>query len=843
MVIKTGGRREAAFFLFFFCTTSCVVTEKNVLSRRAPPEDIKDFSRTEDINGIFPRAVYIKTRTQTFNSYHYYILYEGRIWYKSIDPDRHPRTWTLFAGTGLPHRAGAGNFAGTGSVAELSADADELAALSPAGAFYRYCFDWSIAHRSGVWLDRQGWPGEEQLHLDERTRKNRSWALGKRNSHVLYYEDPFANQHHNGTMEIATTYMLLDDGQEICYADTGLPADFSRNFAGPERGAFRAAALSASASTIFVINSAGEMYTRLADFDVTGSDPMFFKYTYVPYRSGTPGTGYFSNLTAWGLPPEDWRPAPAIPLAGKAAITRHITILQNGQGNGAREMRVAGRDEAGETGYWTKAIFDDAWLFVRVPLFFDESAILVRAGDGVRRGERGASLDKEYAGFRWTGGERETKTEYRILNFNILEGDCDLRISRGGEECTVKLYPVEMWTYLKRDYLPGRTGAPKMFWVTLVVPDNALDGLSEDFARDLSRYTKNSRALFHYTIMAGNHYLLLRSSRGSNSVLFLTDGTVSDRYPDLKRTWYAENFEEVPRYYADELLVRAEMPVTREELLWKIEGNRIFLDELQRRIRLEKWARFVAFQFNAGYLPVHYVAMITPLRFLDVPKIRTITRFGKRIVLENSAYIDAVSDARIRICRRIIELLGVRILCYREMERKLAAAEGAAEITLPAWYADSVSAWWDIAGLPRRVRGTFTRSRRTAVSAVLSLMPPPSPMELSGWYFSASDSVPENETDGGFFIFLDPQKSIKTIYARRGKTPEEQPVRLNAALYVNGDASGVLERNIANRILKPLGAERGINVELVFDGRTFEMHESSPVRTGAPLFRGVPLPD
>ena len=68
-------------------------------------------------------------------------------------------------------------------------------------------------------------------------------------------------------------------------------------------------------------------------------------------------------------------------------------------------------------------------------------------------------------------------------------------------------------------------------------------------------------------------------------------------------------------------------------------------------------------------------------------------------------------------------------------------------------------------------------------------------------------------------------------------------MRLSGTLYVNSDASGVPGRQIADRILKPLGAERGINVEITFDGEIFEMHESSPIRTGTPLFRGVPLPD
>jgi hypothetical protein len=290
--------------------SSCATSEALYLGLYAPEcEAPPDFPRAsysgENINGDFPATVYIKTRTQTFNTYHYYLVNDGLIWYKSIDGTKEPKEWTLFKKTGLPHRAVKPSFITTGAISEISADADELVALSEDGGFYRIFFDNTILDPADTWLDRQGWPKEEPLRLDERTAKNRAWALGKRNHHVLYYEDPFGNQHHNGTMEIATTYMLLEDGQEICYADTGLPSDFSRNYVGPERGTFKAVSLSASASTIFLINAAGEMYTRIADFDISGGDPMFFKYTYIPYGSDLFGTEYFSNLTEWGLPPED----------------------------------------------------------------------------------------------------------------------------------------------------------------------------------------------------------------------------------------------------------------------------------------------------------------------------------------------------------------------------------------------------------------------------------------------------------------------------------------------------------------------------------------------------------
>jgi hypothetical protein len=523
-----------------------------------------------------------------------------------------------------------------------------------------------------VWFDRQGWPHQEQLFFDPETARNRAWALGKRNAQVLYYEDTFGNQHHNGTMEIATTYVLMEDGQEIRYADTGLPCDFSRNYIGPERGAFKASALSASASTMFVINEAGKMYTRLADFDVIGCDPMFFKYTYKRYTSDLAGINYFSNLTEWALPAEDWLAQPPIPLAENAAITRYITILQNGQGNGARELRVAGWNECGETGYWTKAIFADTWDFTAVPLF-------LRKDDALNgKAERGKIADKTYGGKLWKGTEKydwinnhnwseEAEWFYEIPDFNILEGDCKLRITWHGETCTVTLHPVEMWSYLKRDYMPGRTGAPKMFWVTLEMPENALDGLSPEFAAKISeKYAPHDRKIFHYTLAATPHFILMRDRENTNSMLYLTDGTISDRYIDFQQQWFVENYAEAVQINAPELVIDENAPVTSDEISRKIAANRIFRDELKHTIRQSRWSNITAFKFNFGYIPVHYT--LGPLRFIDVPKIRTITTYGDRIVLANSAFTYTIAGLRIELDEQLLELVNTRIKRYEQLK-------------------------------------------------------------------------------------------------------------------------------------------------------------------------------
>jgi hypothetical protein len=851
-------KKAAGCFVVFSLVSSCAISKALYLGpedyiSRAGPLSSKESLSGENINGVFPEAVYIKTRTQTFNTYHYYILHDGLIWYKSIDRGQEPLEWTLFTETGIPHNPRNMDFNKPERIVEISADADELVVLSDEGGFYRYCFDRTIAHKSGVWLDRQGWPSEEQLFFDPPAANNRAWGMGKRNAHVLYYEDPFGNQHHNGTMEIATTYVLLEDGQEIRYADPGLPADFSRNYIGPERGAFKAAALSASGSTMFVINEAGEMYTRLADFDAAGCDPLWFKYTYTPYESDLPGTDYFSNLNEWGLPAEDWRPQPRIPLTGKAALTRHITILQNGWGNSARELRVAGLDESGANGYWTKAIFDDTWVFKPAPLYFGEDSVLLSAeaaefsAETNPRGERGASLDKQYSGYCWNSGEKESEWEYTIPNFNILEGDCDFRITWRGENCTLKLYPVEMWTYMKRDYSPGRTGSPKMFLVTLAFPDGAFDGLSEGFITQLThKYAKHDKEPFHYTMAVSNHFMFLRDTGNTGSVLFLTDGAVSNRYTEFRQTMLVEDFEETRRYH--ELSMDNHTAVTREEVLKKIELNRAFRDELKYQIRSLEWSRLTAFKFNFGYIPAHYLALLTPLRFVDMPKIRTLTGFGDRIILTNSSYVYTTSNVRIWVYEKITELLELRLRYYNELAKKLSEipsdASGLTEISFPHGYSENISGYWDIAGLPRVVSGTFfspgSGQGQAPIPAVLSFIHPGAEPEPWGWYFSIGETPSSSMADTSFSVFIDPLKSPGTIYSRGGKAPGEKKLRLDCVIYLNPGLNSSAEQEIIDRILKPFVAvnDRGIKARISFDGRAFEIRQYPAANANSLIFRG-----
>jgi hypothetical protein len=786
----------------------------------------REPNAAEDINGSFPDAVYIKTRTQTFNSYHYYILKDGLIWHKGITGA--PKEWTIFMETGLPHNPDNRAFQAPDYIVEISADADELSALSSEGRFYRFCFEWILLRPTNQWVDTPGWPTPEGLYLDRRMEGNRAWALGKRNSRVKYYEDPFGNQHHNGTQEIATTYVLLEDGQEICYADTGLPCDFSRNFLGPERGTFKARALSASGSTMFLINDAGEMYTRIADFDITGCDPMFFKYTYIPYTSNLTGNDYGSNLTPWALPPEDWRPQPAIPLGGNAAVTRHITILQNGQGNAARELRVAGYNEWGEPGYWSKAIFDPAWEFVPAPLSFSPGAVL-RGQDAPEgsRGERGPSLDVEMRGSRWVGSVRDREWEYRVSGFNILEGSCFLHVSWQGESCTLTLHPMEIWTYIRRDYLPGRTGPPKLYFVTLDIPENALEGRSEEFqAKIKGQFAAHDKVLFHYTMEANTNHLILWD--GSEGILVLSREPVEDDFWEHRYSWFFEGYGEIARYHSPDLQVPKRPVYTREhyaEIWRRIEPNRRLKRELETQIAEYGAMKKAALNLNMVYSTLDFIGQISLLKYIDIPKIYTITRFGKRILTVNKTYTDLISDNRIWIDRNLIDLLDIRIKSYTQMAGRIAG--GAPEAAFPPGFGETPRGYWEIAGIPAELAGTFNEGA-DALPAFLS--PELLDQGFFGWILQVGE-IPL------FSFTVEPQDSPRIIYARNGKPAEKAPYRFQGTLSLNMTNSQK-EGTYYNKTVAPFFGDRRIKVDITFDGKELVILYKRFFKKDFIIFRG-----
>jgi hypothetical protein len=63
--------------------------------------------------------------------------------------------------------------------------------------------------------------------------------------------------------------------------------------------------------------------------------------------------------------------------------------------------------------------------------------------------------------------------------------------------------------------------------------------------------------------------------------------------------------------------------------------------------------------------------MLTPLRFIDTPKIHTVTGFGDRIILANSSYVYTISTIRIGTLEQLVEMLDARLRSYNKLAREL----------------------------------------------------------------------------------------------------------------------------------------------------------------------------
>ncbi len=838
-----GAKRLAALsaisILFLSCATE---TMSSALQNESdsPSAFLSDEDRyySEDINGPFPETVTVKTKTQSFNTYHYYALKNGLIWYKGITLSSGPSEWMLFMRTGLPRNGKGNDFRVPRRIIEISADGDELFALSDEGRFYRIVFDKKHSRKNNRWYDNLGWPSASPLLLEGDVASNRGWAIGKRNSSVQYYEDIFGNQHHYGTVGIQTSYVLMADGQEIRFGDVGLPSDFSRTLLGPERGAFIAENISASASTVFLIGAAGEMYTRLADFDTVGCDPMLYKYTYKPYVSKFNGRDMRSVYDPWGLPGEDWRPQPRIPLTGRAAISRHITILQNGKGNGARELRVAGRDSTGESGYWSKPIFGDAWTFVSAPLRLSPDDILHPENFTEGRGPRGPIADVRLGGYLWKDKRIVGGWSFEVPDFNILEGQCTLNISRGAERASIVFHPVEAWTNRSRN-TPGRDGTPKPYLGTIEIPEGSLAGLSAESRAELERcFLSGDRELFGYRAEATTDYLLIepRDRAKDGYAVFLTKAADSTVYPDSFRVARLTTFMGYDRYASEKYAMGGNGPFTAQDLddlNPRIERNRRLAAELESMIKdfnsTRRRSEASRFAYSAFSLVTHAVLLYR----IDFPTAPT-----REIVKLNDEQVDLIAGTRAWLDGLLLDLVKTRVAAYSSVALQLEG--GAVSADMPPGFAESYRLYMSKAGLPAELTGCFTPTpdigafRGTMSDGTIrtTLRPTSFGHDFPGWVMEVGD-------EPSFTVLVELEKLAAKVYARAGTSPNRKPLTLRARLHFVSAGSAERDRELYRDAIGDTAfSDTGVPATVRLDGKELVIKRATENDTRI-IFRGL----
>lgn len=302
--------------------------------------------------GAAPARVDLRTERTQFNRFWEFAL----IGHTLIARPRHTTSWRVVP---LPSCL-------RGQLDAISLDDDEMIGIDRERWIYTMdnvtqsplLWNWTSAWGAMLWTG----PGQT---LPPNTVRPHGWALSVTSpTDNRAYLDIAGRVHPSGQAKMTMVPALTGDGSRIVYADPWLPNDRSYEVGGPVGGRFQSVALSASASTMFVVNRYGDMYTRTFDFDSSGSDSVFFRYSWFR-QDGKPSADSLAreyvdrSTAAVQLPAPDWQRQPKIP----GEITSALTVVSPGPGPENRELRVEGRQN-GRNGFWHKKLHARSWVFV-----------------------------------------------------------------------------------------------------------------------------------------------------------------------------------------------------------------------------------------------------------------------------------------------------------------------------------------------------------------------------------------------------------------------------------------------------------------------------------------------
>lgn len=357
-----------------------------------------------EIAASLPARVVFRSNTETFNRTLEFVAAGGQIWARPIAsvPDGEWRS------VGLPQCL-------DGDVKTISADGDSLLATDSDG--WLYTLTLAAASPGGAgWTRRWGpffWTDfGMQIPSDVI-----SWSA----SHLSAGEDGTFTDRAGNAHEpfgILNLYLLRGDGRTITTLDPWLPSDASREVCTPARNTSQIAAIAGSGSTVAIVDRAGVISTRLFEFDVAGSNTVFYDYAWEDQ------TGVESPRVQ--LPAPDWVTLPPVP----GPITDRISMSKIFPAPTGRLLRVEGSDGNGDAGYWEADIADGVWSFVRTGDAPRGRALPLSPVGGF------ATEDLTYVGTA-DGWPAE------VIDFNPYCSPAILRVRAGGDTLDLTLHSID----------------------------------------------------------------------------------------------------------------------------------------------------------------------------------------------------------------------------------------------------------------------------------------------------------------------------------------------------------------------------------------------------------------
>lgn len=295
-----------------------------------------------------PAKVHLRSSSATFNRLWSFALAGGRIYAKQAASSG---GWREIP---LPPCL-------DGRVTAIAADDQELFALDASGRIHTMAqalnapalWNWTTRWGAPLWLGQRGY------NIPDDTLSWSASVLSRFED--VTWTDPAGNAQ-KVLGKVTHIYALTGQGNRLVMMDPWFAPDHSYTVPTPKDGRFRSIAVSASGSEVFLINKYGDMYTRLYDFDMRGSNTLIFRYSYDDQR-GRPvppefGFQFLPKYAAIQLPAVGWVHQPKI----RGDITSAISVHKTGPGSANRELRVEGR-ESGRVGYWHKAVGEATWKF------------------------------------------------------------------------------------------------------------------------------------------------------------------------------------------------------------------------------------------------------------------------------------------------------------------------------------------------------------------------------------------------------------------------------------------------------------------------------------------------
>lgn len=470
-----------------------------------------------------PDDIWFRDLRYGFSYEYLYALKDGRIWIKPNTKNTGVKGgWELFNKTGIPSGNLAESFKDGDRITQFSTEGTMITAVSNRGRLY---FWQPTYFDETVWHDKTGAPFEDALYLPE----NKTWCFSfsvmrapwKRearmheNDIVSWWEDVDGNRTEFGLT--ATLFCVTPDGQRIRYTDTGLPASWNKAITSPERGRFIIENISASASTIFVINKTGKMYTRMYDYELDGGGPALrWVFERGKRTEGDEVAPIMTSIRTYPVP--GWVQQEPIDQLfkrdgnSKAAITGKITIALTGKGNAARELRVQGRDSSGRYGYFRKMIFDKTWEFIGTGEKFNDEDII---RDYLGKAPEGKKLDKNYSGSVSKSGEADLKAE--LLDFYYFNSPARLRVHVNNKYFDMTFHTVDLWspTVQKKHHpeLVGHpSGEPRLLQGAIEIPDEVLNSSDPEIKSVVERYfSEFNKEPIAFTISADDRRVIIES--------------------------------------------------------------------------------------------------------------------------------------------------------------------------------------------------------------------------------------------------------------------------------------------------------------------------------------------